>query len=226
MSSFRLGVVGAVGAAIMVVAGSSPSFASTVYSFSVDGSDGHHGTGPWGTVEVTQSGADLLFDVELAPNFFVSRGNHYSLTFRLSDTLGTVTDITHDGSGTAAFTQVTGTSFSNPSFSGFNYAIDCSTSNGDPSTGANNCGQWLKFTVQNAGTLLGSGGDSSIFFAADIWDSVNAETGTVGATFLRENAPEPDPTPVPGAAFLMGTVLAGGASFGAWRRRRRGKNAS
>jgi hypothetical protein len=33
--------------------------------------------------------------------------------------------------------------------------------------------------------------------------------------------PGPGQTPIPGAAFLMGSVLAGGAGFGAWRRRRR-----
>jgi hypothetical protein len=39
-------------------------------------------------------------------------------------------------------------------------------------------------------------------------------------------APEPGQTPIPGAAFLMGSVLAGGAGFGAWRRRRREKFAA
>jgi hypothetical protein len=38
--------------------------------------------------------------------------------------------------------------------------------------------------------------------------------------------PEPGQTPIPGAAFLMGSVLAGGAGFGAWRRRRREKFAA
>jgi len=33
--------------------------------------------------------------------------------------------------------------------------------------------------------------------------------------------PGPGETPIPGAAFLMGSVLAGGAGFGAWRRRRK-----
>jgi hypothetical protein len=39
-------------------------------------------------------------------------------------------------------------------------------------------------------------------------------------------APPPGETPVPGAAFLMGSVLAGGAGFGAWRRRRPNKFAA
>jgi fibro-slime domain-containing protein/LPXTG-motif cell wall-anchored protein len=38
-------------------------------------------------------------------------------------------------------------------------------------------------------------------------------------TLALDNAP--DPTPLPPAALLMGTVLAGGAGFGAWRRRRK-----
>jgi hypothetical protein len=38
--------------------------------------------------------------------------------------------------------------------------------------------------------------------------------------------PGPGETPIPGAAFLMGSVLAGGAGFGAWRRRRREKFAA
>jgi hypothetical protein len=37
----------------------------------------------------------------------------------------------------------------------------------------------------------------------------------------RERAP--DPTPLPAAAWMFGTVMAAGGSFGAWRKRRRAK---
>lgn len=47
----------------------------------------------------------------------------------------------------------------------------------------------------------------------------NPSVLNVDITSSRENAPEP--TPLPPAAFLMGSILAGGAGFSAWRRRRR-----
>jgi LPXTG-motif cell wall-anchored protein len=36
----------------------------------------------------------------------------------------------------------------------------------------------------------------------------------------------PGETPIPGAAFLMGSVLAGGAGFGFWKRRRKNRIAA
>lgn len=44
--------------------------------------------------------------------------------------------------------------------------------------------------------------------------------GLTGCATDNCRDPAPGETPVPGAALLMGSVLAGGAGFGAWRRRR------
>lgn len=141
-----------------------------------------------------------------------------------SSALGVVFDV-----GNASTYSVTSPT-SNPDnkdgpFGLFNYALDCQGHNG----GGDSCGASLKFTVTNgAGKLLASTLDSSIFFAADIFSLVatnsDKATGAVGATLCDNCANPPPPVPVPGAAWLMGTVL-GGAGFTAWRRRRRVKAA-
>ncbi len=61
----------------------------------------------------------------------------------------------------------------------------------------------------------------ALWFIADIANP-DGKTGYVAAK--GSDTPDlrdaPGSTPVPGAAFLMGSILAGGAGFGAWRRRR------
>jgi hypothetical protein len=225
MSSLRFGVLGAlaIAAASTIVSVAN----ATTYQFTVDGSSGTTlGTGPWGTVDVNPSGSNLVFDVEIFPSagYLINTGLR-TFMFNLSTSgLG----IVFDGSNASTYSVTSPTSNPNNKdgpFGLFNYALDCQGHNG----GGDSCGQSLKFTVTNgAGLLLASTLSSRIFFAADIFSlqatNANAATGAVGATFLRDNAPEP--TPVPGAAFLMGSVLAGGMGFGAWRRRRREKFAA
>src|SRR4249919_493161 len=70
--------------------------ASTIYTFTSDGITGGGGASSYGTVTVTGSGANLLFDVEIDPNAFLNTGAHHTFTFRLSTTTGTITGITID----------------------------------------------------------------------------------------------------------------------------------
>jgi hypothetical protein len=65
------------------------------------------------------------------------------------------------------------------------------------------------------------GGDYLLAFAVTNWGDSNYQTGLAFAGLTINDIPvDPGQTPIPGAAALMGTVLAGGAGFGAWRRRR------
>jgi hypothetical protein len=190
-----------------LVAAQSAAFAMT-YQFTVDGSGGTLGSGPWGTVDVTQSGTTLSFDVELAPNQFLNTGGsaHHSFTFNLSNTLGTIANIVSDAvSGSMVALNPAAGPFDNKLFTGFNYAIDCTDTKGSA-----DCGSSLKFDVMTAGMILASTGDPNIFFAADIATVVDGatKTGSVGATVV----------PLPPAALLFGSALAG---IGLLSRRRR-----
>lgn len=194
---------------------STPASAVTLYTFTADGSGGTLGSAPWGTVSVSQSGTSLSFDVELAPDHFLNTGAHHSFTFNLSNTTGTIQNISDGATGGLTFAKVAGTSFSNPNFSGFDYAIDCSGTQG-----SSTCGSFLKFDVANAGSIIGSGGNSSIFFAADI-TAVNGATGAVGATLTGGGTQ--GETPLPAALPLF----VGGAGFiGLLARRRKQKTAA
>jgi hypothetical protein len=90
------------------------------------------------------------------------------------------------------------------------------------------------------GIHIGGGAGGGIFYAfqyASAITNFSISGFSNGVSFIRgycsldnctpnNPGPEPGQTPIPGAAFLMGSVLAGGAGFGAWRRRRREKFAA
>jgi hypothetical protein len=185
--------------------------ASPLYTFTNSGISGGGGETSYGTVTVTQSGTSLLFDVESSPNSFLNTGAHHTFTFNLSTTTGIIANIVTDGA--LSFSQVSGTSFGDPPFGNFDYAIDCSGTKGN-----SNCGNSLKFTVLNAGSLLPSTGDSTIFFAADISSSANGNTGVVGATLTT--------TPLPGAVAMFGPVLGAGYFLTRQRKRRAADSAA
>jgi hypothetical protein len=58
----------------------------------------------------------------------------------------------------------------------------------------------------------------AVYFVSKLINTSTGVTGSIGATFFRNEAPSN--VPVPGAVWLMGTVLAGGFSFAVGRRRR------
>jgi hypothetical protein len=96
-------------------------------------------------------------------------------------------------------------------------------------SGANGTGSLLYSII---GTLLVQtyGHDQVNVATTSLFQSVVLISGTNAFEFAGLSAScngvscrgdSPNPTPIPGAAFLMGSVLAGGAGFSAWRRRRK-----
>jgi hypothetical protein len=174
-----------------------PAVSMAAYTFTLD-SDGSQG-GPFGTVDVTKSGEDLHFLMNLnSPFYSVTRGKvHHALSFSVENPGATISGLTH------GFTSRGFGDFDNPGFKGFNWAIDCNVTSGNP-TGKGGCGHTLEFTLEGAGSLLT--GDDGIVFAADIYNAITDRTGAVGAV------------PIPPAALLFGTVMAG---FGFAARKKR-----
>jgi hypothetical protein len=97
--------------------------------------------------------------------------------------------------------------------------------------GSDNSFSFTSFDVSSYVSILNAG--------AGVWLAINTgntidPTGSTGwivslaKSVITTDGTDPgnpnpgtSPTPLPGAAFLMGTVLASGAGFGAWRRRRK-----
>ncbi|MGB1142197.1 MAG: VPLPA-CTERM sorting domain-containing protein [Halioglobus sp.] len=180
--------------------------AATIYTLTDDGSSGGLGTGPYGTVTVSELNAtDLHVLVDVTPNFSITRGAHHALTFSLSASDASI--VIDNSASTNDFVSLGYGDYTNPPWGGFNYAIDCSVTSGPPS-GRGSCGQTLEFSIIGAGVLEAN--DDGIFFAADIFSIDTAQTGAAGA-----GAPA---VPVPAAVWLFGSALAGLVAVG--RRRR------
>jgi hypothetical protein len=103
-------------------------------------------------------------------------------------------------------------------------------------SGATTVGTYTDDNVGNGDTkwlmeaINGKSFTSIIIGAVDGFDQTKQyEIGIAGLVYIDPNCtgpncgpnPGPGEAPIPGAAFLMGSVIATGAGFGAWRRRRR-----
>ena len=184
---------------------------TAVYTFN-DGGSAFATPGNYGTVTLTQDGADVDFSIVLAPNYnFVTTGNqgsHAAFTFNATGVaLGDIQSIVAAGGGTFAAWQPG----ANSPFGSFTYGIYCSScGNGAPGQQADP----LTFTVVNS-TLADfastSTGGTAAFFAADI--ITGSTTGAVGVT-----APPVTVVPEPGTYALMAAGL-GVVGFMARRRR-------
>jgi hypothetical protein len=185
----------------------------TCYSLSVVSSGFNAGTGPFGFVGVSSSGGTLSFDVEVDPNFIVHTGNASkpSVAFALSNTTGNFDNIVPDASvSTAGFTGFKGGPFSNGSFGGFNYGLNCEIQGGTNG----GCGNSLTFDIVNAGTLVPGKNNvtsDTIWFVVDIFSKATGRTGAVAAVL--------QPVPIPPAVLLFGTALIGVGVLG--RRRKK-----
>jgi len=190
------------------------------YQFSLSNA---FGSGNFGTVNITTvSGSTVDIKIDVAPNYLLDTGGHEILTFSLVSG-GTVDTSSLSGSGVSHFT-VTGpvASVGNSPFGDFTWEItsDCTMGN----CGSTN-GQSFDFHVTNFAGIVSATNqfnNQDVFFAADIYKggcTGDGCTGVVGAVQLPGGR-QGGETPLPAAVWLMGTVLGGGAGFGAWRKRK------
>jgi hypothetical protein len=203
----------------------SPSQAMTLdYTLSVSEAGKFSDPGPYGTVEVNDTGGKLVVTETLNANFNfrdASDLNHFTLGFNLDKT-STISGITPTG-----FAQITTGLPANLSpFGSFSYVIDCETSTCVPGGGG---GKTLTFTVTDAANDLtlgdiapvsytpAGGTAENIYFASDVVDS-QGNTGNVGA--LSGHPPPSNtgsvPEPSTWAMMILGFF---GVGFMAYRRK-------
>jgi hypothetical protein len=152
------------------------------------------GTGPYGSVTLTQSFSDVQVNVVLRNDLnFLSTGNqnsHSIFTFNVSGaTAGDVTDISFANGLNGSFGVASPAG--NSPFGNFTFGILCTSSCTSGGSGGGYVDP-LNFTVHNA-TLsefnhLSSGGTNA-YFAADVLN-LSGNTGAIGATVAA--VPEPE----------------------------------
>jgi hypothetical protein len=173
------------------------------------------GSGPYGTITVTQDANGTSLDITETLNagfeFHGGNANHPALAFSLTgDPTITITGLTNGFSSSSVNTAP-----STPPFNaGFDYQITCPSCAGYivPPGGITK----LSFVVSDSGTLTPSSLSSivysgqNLFFSTDIVES-NGKTGNVGAT-LAPAVPEPSTW----AMMILGFASVG---FVAYRRK-------
>jgi hypothetical protein len=162
---------------------------ASVYTASLNETQvGGFGSGPYGSVTVTDisGGVDVL--VKLASGFnFVDTGNsHTSFAFQLAagSPLGTIAIIQPAGSPTYA---TVATAPDSP-YGTFTEGLSCTPLCG--SGASNPTPPPLEFTLEGAGISTASfvGNSGGTFFAADV--SLSGTTGAIGASSLVAGVPE------------------------------------
>ena len=152
------------------------------------------GTGPYGSVTLTQSFSDVQVNVVLRNDLnFLSTGNqnsHSIFTFNVSGaTASDVTDISFANGLNGSFGVASPAG--NSPFGNFTYGIFCTSSCTSGGSGGGYVDP-LNFTVHNATISefnhLSSGGTGA-YFAADVLN-LSGKTGAIGATVAA--VPEPE----------------------------------
>lgn len=206
-SFLRTSLVGAVAMLAAVLAFPAASLADT-FTLTVDHCSGGCGTAPFGTVTLTQNGANVDVTVHLASgDQFAKTGASDFEDFKFNATGVVLTDITVDPHAPVLIAQ-TG-AFNGDGTGNFAFGITCPTcGNGGSGAFAND----IVFHVANATIAdLTAPNNLGNVFVADLL-AANGGTGPVAAL--------PVPAPVVGAG-LPGLVFAGGGLIALARRRRK-----
>jgi len=187
---------------------------ATVYTLSVADPGAGLGSGPFGTISVTQDVNGTSLDISETLNsgfeFHAGNANHPALAFSIS---GNPTISVSGVTSGFTLTSTSAGSISAPPFGSFGYAFTCSGCG--PGFGGGLTGP-LSFVLSDAGTLtpaslgFNSYDGSNIFFTTDLVIA-NGNTGNVGAT-LTPAVPEPSTW----AMMILGFV---GLGFMAYRRK-------
>ena len=195
-----------------------PPAADVVYTFDYAAPASNLGSGPFGTISLTQDGANVDFSIELMAGYeFVMTGNRNSHSLFAFNASGvSLSDIVNITDGTAAAYVAYKPATAQP-FGKFSFGIDCSScSKGAPGATPSP----LSFTVDNAQVSdfesLSTTGSPVAFFSADVIELASGYTGQVGAT--GDGVTPLTAVPEPAGMSLM---LAGLAAVGFIARRRR-----
>jgi hypothetical protein len=204
--------------ALGVLAFGSSANASTVVNLNTI-SSGTIGTGTLGTVTLTQNGAnevDVVVALAANTQFVATGGPHNAFAFNLDLLSGYTVTVTSplnsfavNGSGT------------NTPYGSFTQTIDCTACG---SGGSNPNPGPLDFKVVDlSGITIAdfTKNTDGYYFSADVLGP-NGGTGNIaGNTETTTGGGGQDTTPLPGAIWLFGTILAGAGGFQTLRGRRK-----